>query len=43
MTTIKYYVPKEQEFLEVTVYDINAGTMIHQLQASDLRVVEVVQ
>lgn len=41
MTTIKYYEPTDQEFVEVQVFDVEANTMVHQLQASGLRVVEV--
>jgi hypothetical protein len=41
MTTIRYFVPRENEFDEVVVYDVHAATMIHQLQANDNKIVEV--
>lgn len=41
MTTIRYYVPREDEFGEVVVYDIHAATAVHQLEANNNKIVEV--
>jgi hypothetical protein len=43
MTTIKFFVPREDEFGEVVVYDQYAATAIHQLEANGNKIVEAQQ